>query len=87
MKMTLTEWLAQNGYASAEEAVAEYSELDDLYPALCVPRVARWSRTGTAHTAHPLSSSPSDWSDPRFLDWSREISQLARRRLAIRTGC
>ena len=35
MQITLKEWLAQNGYASAEDAVAEYSQLDDLYPALC----------------------------------------------------
>jgi hypothetical protein len=37
MQMTLKEWLAQNSYASAEEALAEWSELDDddVYPALC----------------------------------------------------
>ena len=35
MQITLKEWLAQNSYASADEALAEYSELDDIYPALC----------------------------------------------------
>ena len=35
MQITLQEWLAQNGYSSADEALAEYSELDDSYPALC----------------------------------------------------
>ena len=35
MQITLKEWLAQNEYASANEALAEYSELDDTYPALC----------------------------------------------------
>ena len=35
MKITLKEWLAQNGYAKTEEALAEYSELDDTYPAIC----------------------------------------------------
>ena len=35
MQMSLGDWLAQNGYSSANEALLEYSELDDLYPALC----------------------------------------------------
>ena len=35
MKITLKEWLTQNGYASADEALAEYSEPDDTYPAIC----------------------------------------------------
>jgi hypothetical protein len=35
MKITLKEWFARNGYASANEALAEYSELDDTYPAIC----------------------------------------------------
>jgi hypothetical protein len=35
MQITLKEWLAQNEYASADEALAEYSELEDNYPALC----------------------------------------------------
>lgn len=35
MQIPLKDWLAQNGYASAEEARAEFSELDDLYPAIC----------------------------------------------------
>lgn len=35
MRISLTEWLEQNGYASAEEALAEYSELDSSYPAMC----------------------------------------------------
>ena len=35
MKITLKEWLEQNGYASADEALADYSELDSVYPALC----------------------------------------------------
>jgi hypothetical protein len=35
MQISLKEWLAQNGYSSAEAALLEYGELDDLYPALC----------------------------------------------------
>lgn len=35
MQIPLKEWLAQNGYASAQEALAECSELDDTYPAIC----------------------------------------------------
>ena len=35
MKLTLKEWLEHNGYSSVEQALAEYTELDDLYPALC----------------------------------------------------
>jgi ketopantoate reductase len=35
MQLTFKEWLVQNGYSSAEEALAEYSEMDDVYPALC----------------------------------------------------
>ena len=35
MEITLKEGLAQNGYASADEALVEFSELDDLYPAIC----------------------------------------------------
>jgi len=35
MQITLKEWLAKNGYSSAHDALAEYSQLDDLYPALC----------------------------------------------------
>ena len=35
MQITLKEWLAQYDYASANEALAEYSELDNIYPALC----------------------------------------------------
>jgi hypothetical protein len=35
MKLTLDEWLDQTGYSSAEEALAECSESDDVYPALC----------------------------------------------------
>ena len=35
MKITLKEWLAQNGYATAQQALKEYSEMDDIYPALC----------------------------------------------------
>ena len=35
MQITLKEWLEQNGYASADEALADYSELDSAYPALC----------------------------------------------------
>ena len=35
MKITLKEWLAQNGHSSADKALAEYSELDDTYPAMC----------------------------------------------------
>jgi hypothetical protein len=35
MQITLKEWLAQEGYATADEALAEYSEMDDTYPALC----------------------------------------------------
>ncbi len=35
MQITLKEWLKANGYASAEEALADYSVADDVYPALC----------------------------------------------------
>jgi hypothetical protein len=35
MQISLNEWLAENGYASAEDALAGYSELDSVYPALC----------------------------------------------------
>ncbi|HUR44752.1 MAG TPA: hypothetical protein VMZ27_02670 [Candidatus Saccharimonadales bacterium] len=35
MQITLKEWLTLNSYASTEEALADYSELDDTYPALC----------------------------------------------------
>lgn len=35
MKLTLKEWLDRNGYSSVEEALAEYSESDAIYPALC----------------------------------------------------
>jgi len=35
MKITLKEWLAANGYASAQDALEEYSEMDDSYPAIC----------------------------------------------------
>ena len=36
MQLSLKEWLGHNGYASADEALAEYSEMDDTYPALCL---------------------------------------------------
>ena len=35
MQITIQEWLTQNGYSSAEEALTEYSERDDSYPAMC----------------------------------------------------
>ena len=35
MQITLKEWLAQNGYASADDALAEYRQLDGAYPAIC----------------------------------------------------
>jgi len=35
MQLALKEWLARNGYSSLDEALAEYSDLDDIYPALC----------------------------------------------------
>lgn len=35
MQITLKEWLTQEGYSSADEALAEYREMDDRYPALC----------------------------------------------------
>ena len=35
MRITLQEWLSLHGYSSAAEALAEYSELDDTYPAIC----------------------------------------------------
>lgn len=35
MRLTLEEWLQQNSHSSAEEALADYSELDAVYPALC----------------------------------------------------
>ncbi len=35
MQITLNEWLAQHDYASVQEALEDYSEFDDAYPALC----------------------------------------------------
>ena len=35
MTMTLMAWLDRNGYANAQEALDEYSEVDDSYPAIC----------------------------------------------------
>ena len=36
MQITLNkEWRAHNGYASADEALAEHGEFDDVDPALC----------------------------------------------------
>ena len=35
MQLTLNEWLDRNGYSSIEEALAVYTELDAVYPALC----------------------------------------------------
>ena len=35
MKITLKEWLARHGYASLAEALADYKEVDDTYPAIC----------------------------------------------------
>ena len=35
MKVTLKPLLDQHGYSSVEEALAEYGELDDTYPAIC----------------------------------------------------
>ena len=35
MQLSLKDWLAQNGYTSADEALADYSEMDDTYPAMC----------------------------------------------------
>lgn len=35
MKISLKEWLEKNGYASAEEALAEIGIDDAAYPALC----------------------------------------------------
>lgn len=35
MQIPLEVWLKENGYASANEALAEFSEIDDTYPALC----------------------------------------------------
>jgi hypothetical protein len=35
MQITLEEWLRVNGYQDAQEALAEYSEMDDVYPAIC----------------------------------------------------
>jgi hypothetical protein len=35
MQITLKEWLRVNGYKNAQEALAEYSEMDDVYPAIC----------------------------------------------------
>ncbi len=40
MQITLKEWLDQNGYASAEEALTDYSQLDTGYPA-CAAKAAR----------------------------------------------
>ena len=39
MKITLKEWLAQHEYASLGEALADYSEMDDTYPAICSGRL------------------------------------------------
>jgi len=35
MKITLKEWCSQNGYATAEDALNDYSPADDVFPALC----------------------------------------------------
>ena len=35
MQITLEDWLAQHEYASLAEALADYTELDDTYPAIC----------------------------------------------------
>ena len=35
MQITLNEWLKQHAYPSLEQALADYSELDDAYPAMC----------------------------------------------------
>jgi hypothetical protein len=35
MKITLKDWLAQNGYASADEALADCSPLNSVCPAIC----------------------------------------------------
>ncbi len=35
MHISLTEWLAENSYSTAEEALVEYRQLDTVYPALC----------------------------------------------------
>ena len=35
MKVTLKEWLAQHEYSSLDEALADYSEMDGTYPAIC----------------------------------------------------
>jgi hypothetical protein len=35
MTWTLQEWLRRNGCSSAEGALTDYSELDDVYPGLC----------------------------------------------------
>ena len=34
-RITLEEWLKQEGYENIYAALANYSELDDVYPALC----------------------------------------------------
>ena len=34
MKITLKEWLTQKGL-NAAEALADYSQLDSIYPAIC----------------------------------------------------
>jgi hypothetical protein len=56
MQITPKELLAENGYSSADEELAEYSQLDDLYPMQRGPR----SRAGrTLSTWHPaLAASP-----------------------------
>ena len=35
MQLTLQEWLKLDNYSSLAEALNDFSELDDIYPALC----------------------------------------------------
>jgi hypothetical protein len=55
MKLTLKEWLDRNGYSAVEEALAEYSELDAVYPALCTED-CQVEPDGTLPTRRPLSA-------------------------------
>ncbi len=35
MKITIAEWLHINSYKNAHEALEEYSEMDDVFQAIC----------------------------------------------------
>ena len=35
MQITLIEWLKRHDYTSLDQALADYSKLEDAYPAMC----------------------------------------------------